>query len=271
MKTRLLSIGFLIIALGLAYYFVSRIKFAIDEEKRIESSEAAVIAKLKLIREAELAYQEIHSRYTDNWDTLINFVKYGQYPITKRSETIIEKPYGGDSIIVNIDTLEIIPVKQYMFIKEHNVYAADDGIFQAFLVEEGDYVIKGQKIYRMVSATTGKVVDQIAKQTGRVKELPPRAANSPLVKAEILFILVEEKFDPNTNIDELAIIPLTNPPLKFDLFADRINKNNLLVNVIEVRDIAPVNPKRKEDNEANNRKPLRFGSRSEVTTAGNWE
>lgn len=271
MKTRIFSIGFLIVALGLAYYFVSRIKFAIDEEKRIEVSEAKVIDKLKLIREVELAYQEIHSKYTDNWDTLINFVKNGEYPITKRSETIIEKPYGGDSVIVHIDTLEIISVKEYIFIKEHDVYAADDGVFMKFLVNSGDYVVKGQKIYTMISATTGKVVDQIAKQSGRITNLPARAVDSPLIKAEILFTMLEEVFDPNINLDELAFIPLTNPQIKFDLFADRINKNNLMVNVVEVRDLAPVNPKRDEENEANNRKPLRFGSRSEVTTAGNWE
>ena len=271
MKTRIISIGFLVVALGLAYFFVSRIKFAIDEEKRIEDSEATVIEKLKFIREAQLAYQEINSRYTDNWDTLINFVKYGEYPITKRSETIIEKPYGGDSIIVNIDTLEIISVKEYIFIDEHDVYAADDGLFMEYLVNLDDYVVKGQKIYRMVSATTGKVVDQIAKQSGRVTDITSRGAQSPLIKSERLFSMIEEKFDPDLNIDEMAYIPFTNPPVKFDLFADRINKNNLLVNVVEVRDILPVNPKRNEENEANNRKPLRFGSRSEVTTAGNWE
>lgn len=271
MKTRVLSIIFLLIAIGLAYFFVSRIKFAIDEEKRIEVSEAAVIEKLKLIRDVEIAYQEIHSRYTDNWDTLIHFAKYGNYPITKRSETIIEKPYGGDSIIVDIDTLEIISVKQYIFFEDHNVYAADDGVFIEYLVNEGDYVIKGQKIYRMISATTGKRVDQIAKESGRVGRLSPRAQNSNLVKSELLFTMTEEKYDPNTNFDDLPYIPLTNPPIKFDLFADRINKNNLMVNVVEVRDVAPVNPSRSEDNDANNKKPLRFGSRSEVTTAGNWE
>ena len=271
MKTRIISIVLLVIALGLAYYFVSRIKFAIDEEERIELSEALVIDKLKFIREAEIAYQEINSRYTDNWDSLISFVKYGQYPITQKTETIIEKPYGGDSIIVHIDTLEIISVKEYIFTEEHNVYAADDGLFMEYLVNEDDYVVQGQKIYKMVSATTGKVVDQIAKKSGRVVNLTSRAANSNLVRAELLFSMIEEKFDANMDLDNIAYIPLTNPPVKFDVFADRINKNNLLVNVIEVRDIAPVNPRRSEENEANNRKPLRFGSRSEVTTAGNWE
>lgn len=271
MKTRVFSIIFLLTAVGLAYFLVSRIKFAIDEEKRIEVSEAAVIEKLKLIRDIQIAYQEINSRYTDNWDTLINFAKYGEYPITKRSETIIEKPYGGDSIIVNIDTLEIISVKEYIFFEEHNVYAADDGVFVEYLVNPGDYVVKGQKIYSMVSATTGKLVDQIAKESGRVSEVSSRPKDSPMAKADLLFIMTEEKYDPNTNFDNLAIIPLSQPSVKFDLFADRINKNNLMVNVVEVRDVAPVNPKRDEENDSNNRKPLRFGSRSEVTTAGNWE
>ena len=44
-----------------------------------------------------------------------------------------------------------------------------------------------------------------------------------------------------------------------------------MVDVVEVRDVAPVNPNRNEENEAKNRKPLRFGSRTDVTTAGNWE
>ena len=123
----------------------------------------------------------------------------------------------------------------------------------------------------MISATTGKMVDQIAKEGGRVGELSVRARESQLAKADLLFSMVEEKYDPNTNFDNLAFIPLTEQTKKFDLFADRINKNNLMVNVVEVRDIAPVNPKRDEENDSNNRKPLRFGSRSEVTTAGNWE
>ena len=45
----------------------------------------------------------------------------------------------------------------------------------------------------------------------------------------------------------------------------------LKVDVIEVRDPNPINPIRKESNEQKARKPLRFGSRLDVSTAGNWE
>lgn len=271
MKTRIFSIIALVVALVLAGILIYNIKFAIDEEKRIAKSEKIVIEKLKLIRAAEKAYQEVHNRYTNNWDSLINFVEYGSYPITKRSETIIELPYGADSIVVKVDTIDVIAAKEYIFIKKHDVFAADNGSFVQFFVKLGQPVRKGQKIYQMISATTGKKVNQIAKEAGIVTKIETVTPNSKLNKGQLLFSMREEKFDPNTDISKLAIIPLTNPPAKFDLFADRIEKNRLMVNVVEVRDTQPVDPKRKEENDANNRKPLRFGSRTEVTTAGNWE
>lgn len=271
MKTRVFSIITLIIALVLAYFLVSNIKFAIDEEKRIKKSESVVIDKLKLIREAEQAYQEVNNRYTNNWDSLINFVENGKYYITKRKEIIHELAYGADSIEVVIDTIDIIPAKQYIFIKNHDVFIADNGDFIEFFVKEGQEIRKGQKLYAMYSATAGKKVNQMSKVAGVITSIENIAANTKMAKGELLFQVREEKFDPATDISQLAIIPLTKPAAKFDLFADRIEKNGLLVNVVEVRDTKPVDPNRKEDSEVNNRKPLRFGSRTEVTTAGNWE
>ena len=75
---------------------------------------------------------------------------------------------------------------------------------------------------------------------------------------------------PHLDLDRLKYIPGTDNKV-FDLFADEIVKGGVTVDVVEVRDTAPVNPNRKETNEARNRQPLRFGSRTEVTTAGNWE
>lgn len=271
MKTRVFSIITLLIAITLAYFLVSNIKFAIDEEQRISQSESVVIEKLKLIREAEKAYQEVNSRYTNNWDSLINFIEHGKYYVTKRSEQIIELAYGADSIVVTLDTIDVLPAKQYIFVKNHDVFIADNGDFIEFFIKKGQEIRKGQKLYSMVSATTGKKVNQMSKVSGVVTSTETIARNTKMAKGEILFQVRESLFDPNINISQLAIIPLTNPPVKFNLFADRIEKNRLLVNVVEVRDSKPVDPQRKEDNEANNRKPLRFGSRTEVTTAGNWE
>jgi biotin carboxyl carrier protein len=271
MTTRIFSFVFMLIAIGLGAFLVLRIKSTIDEETQIKKSEQLIINKLKLIRDAEKAYQSVYGQYTANWDTLINFIENGQYPITKRTERIIQLAYGADSSVVEIDTLEIIPVREYIFEDNHNVYANADGTFIKYLVSPGQYVIKGSKIYTMINALTGKKVDQVAKETGRVHDITPLSNGDPLIKGKLLFIMTEELYDPETDISQLPYIPFTDPAQKFDIYAERIERNRLMVNVIEVRDIASKNPARSEDNEAYTKKPLRFGSRTEVTTAGNWE
>ena len=73
---------------------------------------------------------------------------------------------------------------------------------------------------------------------------------------------------PDLIIEELPLIPESDK--KFEIFADKITKSGVTVDVIEVRDIDPIDKTRKEDSEIKNRKPLRFGSRTEITTSGNW-
>lgn len=59
--------------------------------------------------------------------------------------------------------------------------------------------------------------------------------------------------------------------VQFEIWASKIEKGGVEVDVVEVRNPKPFNPNRKESNEANINKPLRFGSRTSITTAGNWE
>ena len=192
--TKILTIFFFVVAIGLGYYLFSRIKFAIDEEKRIAMVELQVINKLSLIRDAENAYLSVNRDYTDNWDSLANFMQNGIFYITQKTEEIITLAYGADSIIVHIDTLGSVLVYDSMF-------------------------------------------------------------------NEIKY--------PGLNFNTLQKVPGSTGI--FEIFVDEIPKGGVKVDVIEVRDTAPVNPNRKESNEARNQKPLRFGSRTDVTTAGNWE
>jgi hypothetical protein len=136
-----------------------------------------------------IAYQRVNGQYTSDWEKLINFIDTGEFYLTERSETIIPREYGGDSVVINIDTLGTIPVFDSLY-------------------------------------------------------------------ADI------EKF----NLQNLPYKPGTKT--KFEIFADKIIKGSVKVDVFEVRDPDPINPKRREDN---NDKALRVGSRSEVTTTGNWE
>lgn len=75
---------------------------------------------------------------------------------------------------------------------------------------------------------------------------------------------------PNFDLASMPSIPGAEDK-QFDMWADKIDKSGVRVDVVEVRNIVPINPDRKETNEANNKKPLRFGSRTSITTAGNWE
>jgi hypothetical protein len=85
-------------------------------------------------------------------------------------------------------------------------------------------------------------------------------------------VFPSEKF-PNFNPDRLPFVPGYDPAenKKFELFADKILKGRLLVDVIEVVDPYPMDKTRSDKHPSPVRWRLRFGSRTETTTSGNWE
>jgi hypothetical protein len=70
------------------------------------------------------------------------------------------------------------------------------------------------------------------------------------------------------NYERLAYVPPNNDK-KFILFADKIDRSGIMVDVFEAKDPDPINPDRKGKESV--RGPLKVGSRTEVTTSGNWE
>lgn len=190
--TKILTIVFLLIAVGIAYYLFDRIKFSIEEDERIARIESLVIDKLKFIRDAQLLYKEANGQYTSDWNKLINFLDTGKLYIVQRREETTLLDYGAEETTVYIDTLGSIPARDTLY---HNP--------------------------------------------------------------------VYDKF----RLENIATIPVTNK--RFELFADKIKRNNVEVDVFEVVDTAPVNPARR--GEESIKGPLRVGSRTEVTTGGNWE
>jgi hypothetical protein len=82
-----------------------------------------VIDKLKDIRDSELAYRTINRKYTDNYDTLINFIETAKFPIIERRDSSVvdverTRQYNGVEMrkeITIIDTLAFIPVKDSLF------------------------------------------------------------------------------------------------------------------------------------------------------------
>jgi len=266
--TKILSIIFLIASLGLAFYLGSSIKSSIDEREMIASREAAVIKKLQLIREAEIVYQEVKGNYTSDWDKLINFIKYDSFPIIQRKERVVTLSYGADSSIVTFDTLGIIPAKERIFQKTHNVNAANDGYFQNYAYKKGDEVSKGNNAYTLDQ--NGKLVTHKFKNSGTITMQKNIMTGTEITKGDLLMSLLEYKFNPDVNLDKLPFVPGYDD-VKFEIYAAEIDKNGVLADVIEVKNPQPFDPARNENNDAKNRKPLRFGSKTEVTTSGNWE
>ncbi len=195
-KTKILSLVFFVVAVGLAFYLVYSIRYSISEKERIARMENDIKNQLMMIREAELAFLAVNGQYTSDWDKLISFVDSGNFYLIQRTEKVFELSYGADSVSVTLDTLGTVQVRDSLF--------------------------------------------------------------------------TQAKW-PQFDLETLAYVPGVNPPTKFLLWADRITKGGVEVNVIEVVNPKPVDPNRDEESEYNTRKPLRFGSRTSVTTSGNWE
>ena len=192
-KNKIYTYSTLLLAVLLAGYLINSIKTSIDEEERISTMEEKIIDKLKLIRNAQIAFESVKGQYTSDWDQLINFIDSDNiYLIQRREETILLE-YGAEETTLYLDTIGSISVIDSLF---SNI--------------------------------------------------------------------------PNFSSKSLPAVPgIENATFK--MWSGKIEKGGVLVNVVEVRNPKPVDPNRKESNEANIHKPLRFGSRISITTAGNWE
>ena len=190
---KLYTYGTLLFAAGLAFYLVNSIKYSIDEEARINAAEDKVIEKLKMIRDAQIAFQSVNGKYANEWDSLLNFVENGNIFLIQRREETVLLDYGAEETTLYLDTLDKV-----------------------------------------------KVIDS-------------------------LFSSI-----PDFKASNLIFVP-GHENVKFEIWASKIEKGGVEVDVVEVRNPKPFDPNRKESNEANINKPLRFGSRTSITTAGNWE
>jgi biotin carboxyl carrier protein len=266
--TKILTGVFFIASIFLAYRLYRSVQGTIEERELIASTEEAIIEKLKLIREAEIVFLSVNGRYTSNWDSLADFIEHGQVPIIQRREIITQKSYGVEDVQVIVDTLGFESAKEKIFKKNYTVNSSDDGIFMGFRVKEGDELIKNQKTYSI------KVGDQVKEpplvDQGVVTKLESVNAGDEIKKGQPLISLSEYVFNPSTDISKIGNVP-GQEGLKFEIFAGKVDRSGLKVQVIEVKDPKPINPLRSENNDAKNRKPLRFGSRIDVSTSGNWE
>jgi len=261
--TRVLSAFFFIVAVGLAFFLVYRIKYKIDDDKRIDRQEKMIINKLMLIRDAEVSYLSVNRKYTGDFDTLINFIDTGHMYLTQRHEQIITKEYGAEDIIITIDTIGKVSVKDSILTVRELFKALAVGTVNEIKVKQGETVKKG-KVFAVI-------------KTNRGKNLKLKSSVNAYV--DTVYVTVGTEVGPSTSlallsykrisdVKNLPAVPLSKSGAKFELWAGKISKGNVVVDVFEARDTDPINPKRRMNN---NEKALKVGSRTDVSISGNWE
>lgn len=189
---RILSIVFLVAALLLGYKLYMSVDDVVENEKKIALTEARIIEKLQMLRDAQIAYQATNGEYAGNWNELKKFIEDGKIWLIQRKETTTLLEYGREEIKVAIDTLGSVNVLDSLF---------------------------------------------------------------------------NERKYPNFSLENLHIVPGSGGK-QFEFFADKIERSQRQIGVFEIRDPDPINPKRRINNKE---KALRVGSRTDSSTAGNWE
>lgn len=113
--TRILSIVFLLGSLGLGYMLYNSVDSVVEKEKEIARTEARIIEKLQMLRDAQIAYVATKGEYAGNWNDLKKFIEEGQIWLVQRSETTKLLDYGKEEITVTFDTLGSVNVIDSLF------------------------------------------------------------------------------------------------------------------------------------------------------------
>ena len=183
------------------------------------------------------------------WVSLAVFLVYS----IKSSIDEAERIEKSEALI--IVQLKMIREAEIAYMQVNGQYTSDWGKLKAF-IDSGSFYLT-EKTETIIPQPYGK--DSIYVEIDTLGTRP------------VMDSLFSSNKWPRFNLATLSYVPGVEPAVEFDIWADKILKAGLYVNAIEVKNPRPVDPTRDEESEYNTRKPLRFGSRISVTTAGNWE
>jgi len=140
----------------------------------------------------------------------------------------------------------------------------------AYQGNTGDFADTWEKLIQFVD--TGKI--WLIQRNEIITIEDYGAESSEFVYDTLGFRMVRDslfKAAKHPNFDPWALPELPHASGKyFSLYARDSVRAGVNVDYIEVIDVFPYDRTRDEDNEIPNRRLLRFGSRTEITTAGNW-
>lgn len=131
----------------------------------------------------------------------------------------------------------------------------------------GDYADTWEKLIAYVD--TGKI--WLIQRTEKITVLAYQQEKSEFVYDTLGFKTVRDSLFNTSGFNPQNLPKLPHAPEKyFSLYAKDSVRSGVNVDYVEVVDTYPFDRTRTEDNEIKNRRPLRFGSRTEITTSGNW-
>jgi len=113
--SKILSIVFLLGALGLGYKLYLGVDEVVEEEKVLNRTEERIIEKLEMLRDAQIAYQAANDGYASNWEELKKFITDGNIYLVQRTETTKLLDYGEEVTTVTLDTLGSVNVQDSLF------------------------------------------------------------------------------------------------------------------------------------------------------------
>ncbi|QDH79448.1 hypothetical protein FKX85_10545 [Echinicola soli] len=141
---------------------------------------------------------------------------------------------------------------------------------QAYLATNGEYAGNWQDLRKFIE--DGDIF--IVQKTEETKLLDYGEEEvtihyDTLGSVNVMDSLFNERKYPEFNINTLNVVPGSGGKT-FEFFADKVERgaSKTLIDVFEIRDPAPVNPERRQNN---NEKALRVGSKTDASTSGNWE
>lgn len=112
-----------------AYFFYNKVFVQLKEDNEkywmVKGIDDRVIEKLIMGKELQIHYLSVKGKYSKSWDSLIKFVRQDSILMTQETEIIIKKPYGGDSIRIDIDTIGIVSVYDSLKNKLGNIPLKD--------------------------------------------------------------------------------------------------------------------------------------------------
>lgn len=106
MKSIYLKIVLWLVIIFLGYKVVMSIMEPVRFENEKDRRERVVIDLLKDIRNVQIAYKAIHNRYTASFDTLVDFVQYGEIPVVNiipdPNDTTFTKTINDTTSYINV-------------------------------------------------------------------------------------------------------------------------------------------------------------------------